>query len=175
MTETVDFIVVSGSSPNPSSWGSHHRLLTCGVGGTSGCLLAATLSSTQSRPSVLLIEAGGEPVGDTLRSPYDRYTPAFTRPDLDHGYSTTAKSQLNGRVLPHARGKGLGGSSALTFTGTIANYGGRTDGPPLINIQYTCMDRQKTTIDGQSWWETTVGSGLVRDWNSTRFVASGWC
>ena len=68
---------------------------------------------------MLLVEAGAEPVGDTLRSPYDRYTPVFTRPDLDHGYATTAQKQLNGRVLPYARGKGLGGSTILNFMGEI--------------------------------------------------------
>jgi choline dehydrogenase-like flavoprotein len=121
MTETFDFIVVGGSSANPSRRVSCHHLLTCVLGGTAGCLVAAKLASTESRPSVLLVEAGAEPVGDTLGSPYDRFTPVFTRPDLDHGYSTTAQSQLNGRVLPYARGKGLGGSSILNFMGKHTN------------------------------------------------------
>lgn len=64
---------------------------------------------------MLLIEAGGEPIGETLRSPYDRFTPLFTRPDLDHKYLTTSQCQLNNRVLPYARGKGLGGSTILNF------------------------------------------------------------
>lgn len=84
-------------------------------GGVAGCLLASRLANASTQPSVLLIEAGGTPTGETLLPPYDRYTPAFTRPDLDYGYTTTAQSELNNRVIPYLRGKGLGGSSILNF------------------------------------------------------------
>lgn len=85
------------------------------LGGTAGCRLAYRLADAPTKPSVLLLEAGGNPVGDTISSPYDRYTPAFTRPDLDHGYSTVPQKELNNRVIPYLRGKGLGGSSILNF------------------------------------------------------------
>lgn len=83
--------------------------------GTAGCGLAHKLATATTKPSVLLIESGGAPTGDTIMSPYDRYTPAFTRPDLDHGYHTTAQKELNDRVIPYLRGKGLGGTSILNF------------------------------------------------------------
>lgn len=84
-------------------------------GGTAGCRLANTLAEASTKPSVLLIEGGGIPTGDTILSPYDRYTPAFTRPDLNYGYNTTPQTELNGRVIPYLRGKGLGGSSIMNF------------------------------------------------------------
>jgi hypothetical protein len=105
MAESFDFIVVGGPATNSKRRVACRLLLTRDIGGAAGCLLAAKLATTQSRPSVLLVKAGIEPVDHTLWSPYDRYTPVFTRPDLDHGYVTVAQSQLNGRVMPYARGK----------------------------------------------------------------------
>lgn len=66
---------------------------------------------------VLLIEAGEDPEETELHSIYDRYVPAFTRTDLDHGYLTTPQSQLNNRELPYLRGKAIGGTSNLNFIG----------------------------------------------------------
>lgn len=68
---------------------------------------------------VLLIEAGDDPEETDLRSIYDRYVPAFTRIDLDHGYLTTPQSQLNNRELPYLRGKAMGGTSNLNFMGEL--------------------------------------------------------
>ena len=70
---------------------------------------------------MLLVEVGAEPVGNTLWSSYDRYTPVFTQPDLGRGYLTAAQSQLNGRVMLYARGKGLGGSTILNFMDRATN------------------------------------------------------
>ncbi|KAF2199071.1 choline dehydrogenase [Delitschia confertaspora ATCC 74209] len=94
-------------------------------GGTSGCLLAHRLAHAPSRPSVLIVEAGGQPEGDTLRAPYYRYTPASTRQDLDHGYATVPQKELGGREIPFTRGKGLGGSSILNFM--VYLYGSKED------------------------------------------------
>ncbi|KAF2473694.1 choline dehydrogenase [Lindgomyces ingoldianus] len=95
MANTFDFIIVGG--------------------GTAGCRLANKLANAASRPSVLIVEAGGQPEGDTLRAPFHRYTPAFTRPDLDHGHVSIPEKELNGRTIQYTRGKGLGGSSILNF------------------------------------------------------------
>jgi choline dehydrogenase-like flavoprotein len=82
----------------------------------SGCRLAYKLANASSRPSVLVVEAGGHPEEDqTLRAPFHRYTSAFTRPDLDHGHVTVPEKQLNGRNIQYFRGKGLGGSSITNF------------------------------------------------------------
>lgn len=90
------------------------------LGGTSGCLLANRLANAPTRPSVLLVEVGGEPVGETVRPPFYRFMNAFMRPDLDHGYSTTNQPLLNNRSIQYERGKALGGSSVLNFMGMWA-------------------------------------------------------
>lgn len=113
MATTFDFIIVGGMFiSEPSAEEDSHQ-----PGGTAGCLLAHRLANASTRPSVLLIEAGAKPEGDTLRAPYHRYTPGLTRQDLDHGYVTVPQKELNGREIPYQRGKGLGGTSILNFMG----------------------------------------------------------
>ncbi|OCK76010.1 GMC oxidoreductase [Lepidopterella palustris CBS 459.81] len=75
MTDTFEFIIVGT--------------------GTSGCLLANRLANAHTRPSVLPAEAGGSPEGDVLRAPFNRFRNAYTRPDLDHGYSIIPQTALN--------------------------------------------------------------------------------
>lgn len=114
--------------------------------GTAGSLLAHRLSHAPSRPSVLLIEAGTKPEGEFLQSPYHRYTPAFLRPDLDHGYVSTPQKELNGRTIPYTRGKGLGGSSILNFQ--VYLYGSSED-----------YNRWAEIVGDESWeWENTKTS-----------------
>lgn len=67
------------------------------------------------RPSILLLEAGGNPEGEYLQAPFHRYTAAALRPDLDHGYVSEPEPELDGRTITYTRGKGLGGSSILNF------------------------------------------------------------
>ncbi|ORY09615.1 choline dehydrogenase [Clohesyomyces aquaticus] len=95
MSNTYDFIIVGG--------------------GTAGCRVAYKLAHAPSRPSVLLVEAGGYPEGDTLRAPFFRYATAFVRPDLDHGHVSGPNKELNDRTINYTRGKGLGGSSIMNF------------------------------------------------------------
>lgn len=94
---------------------SHPKFYDKVLGGTAGCLLANRLASTSSKPSVLLVESGGDGSDENLRNPYERYMNAFIRPELSYGYSTTPQTALGGLSLPYARGKGLGGSSAVNF------------------------------------------------------------
>ncbi|KAF2010118.1 GMC oxidoreductase [Aaosphaeria arxii CBS 175.79] len=115
-------------------------------GGTAGCLLAHRLAHTQSRPSVLVVEAGPKPEGEHLRAPYHRFAPAFTRPDLDYEYSTIPQKELNGRVVPYNRGKGLGGSSILNFA--VYLYGSSED-----------YNRWAELVGDDAWkWENTLKS-----------------
>lgn len=112
-------------------------------GGTSGCLLANRLANAATRPSVLLIEAGGEAIGDTIRPPFYRFMNAFMRPDLDHGYSTTKQPLLNDRSIRYIRGKALGGSSVLNFMAYV--YGSGED-----------YNRWGELVGDDSWrWEKT--------------------
>jgi choline dehydrogenase-like flavoprotein len=77
-------------------------------------LLANRLLSSKKSPSVLIIEAGDH--GDVdHRIPFSRYFNSFARVDLDHGYVTAPVSAVDDKVIPYARGKGLGGSSMINF------------------------------------------------------------
>lgn len=125
MSDKFDFIVVGGLDILKSS---HQMLISCcvisssdriSIGGTAGCLLASRLADAQTRPLVLLIEAGDDPEATELHSIYDRFVPAFTRPELDHGYLTTPQPELNDREIPYPRGKAMGGSSNLNYMGEL--------------------------------------------------------
>jgi choline dehydrogenase-like flavoprotein len=78
--------------------------------------VASRLANSASKPSVLLLEAGGpnsEPEG---RIAGERHTYWITGGlSLDYGYKTIPQPALNGRELPYHRGKGLGGSSATNL------------------------------------------------------------
>jgi choline dehydrogenase-like flavoprotein len=119
-----DFIIVGGpylTHLNPNTPSPANLLL----GGTSGCVLAHYLSTTPSRPRILLLEAGATPSGAYLRAPFHRFAPAFLRPDLDHGYVSEPEAYLNNRTINYTRGKGLGGSSILNFG--VYLYGAKDD------------------------------------------------
>jgi choline dehydrogenase len=80
-------------------------------GGTAGCLLANRLSA-DPKARVLLIEAGGHDNYIWVKIPVG-YLYCFGNPRTDWGYKTTAEPGLNGRSIPYARGKILGGCSAI--------------------------------------------------------------
>lgn len=69
---------------------------------------------------------GGEndDVADLI--PYERFLTAFKNPKMELGYQTTPQAALGGKQIPYARGKGLGGSSAINFMsytrGPAADY-----------------------------------------------------
>lgn len=72
-----------------------------------------------------MLEAGGKPEGEYLRAPSHRYSALPLRPDLDHGYVSEPETGLNGRQIPYARGKGLGGTSIMNFGAYL--YGSSED------------------------------------------------
>ena len=80
-------------------------------GGTAGCLLANRLSA-DPKARVLLIEAGGHDNYIWVKIPVG-YLYCFGNPRTDWGYKTVAEPGLNGRSIPYARGKILGGCSAI--------------------------------------------------------------
>ncbi|MEA2131559.1 MAG: choline dehydrogenase, partial [Solirubrobacteraceae bacterium] len=78
--------------------------------GSAGCVLAARLSEDPDA-RVLLLEAGGEASGvSAIADP--RLWPTNAKTDVDWGYDTEVQPGT-GRSHPFARGRVVGGSSAI--------------------------------------------------------------
>lgn len=123
MQNQYDFIVVGGED---------RRLCFSVVdadhseGGPAGSVVAGRLARSTSRPSVLLLEAGGSNQSTTNLSPEERFSLAFSpNSKLNWNYKTTAQTQLNGQEIDYSRGRGLGGSTAINFCGWLV--GSRDD------------------------------------------------
>ncbi|KAI0441308.1 hypothetical protein F4803DRAFT_523747 [Xylaria telfairii] len=93
-------------------------------GGPAGCTVAITLAKSVKKPSVLLIEAGGDNADRNLRVSGQRFT-TFMKPEMNWGYKTTPQTDCAGRELDYSRGRGLGGSSAINFG--VWSVGARDD------------------------------------------------
>ncbi|KAL1864087.1 hypothetical protein Daus18300_007867 [Diaporthe australafricana] len=83
-------------------------------GGTAGLVVASRLSE-DADVSVLIIEAGG----DKSKDPYVM-TPGlmgamYGKDEYDWNFSSVPQASLNNRTISQARGRMLGGSSALNF------------------------------------------------------------
>ncbi|KAM0326693.1 hypothetical protein ACHAQA_006564 [Verticillium albo-atrum] len=95
MDPTHDFIIV-GSGP-------------------AGSAIAAGLARSAKKPRVLLIEAGGRNEDENLRVDGQRWLTLLNK-DMNWGYQTVPQEHCDSRVVDYARGKGLGGSSAINFS-----------------------------------------------------------
>lgn len=84
--------------------------------GAAGCVVAARLAQSPTKPSVLLLEAGGKNEDASYRVPADRFTLAFKEPSLNWGYKTEPQAHLKGQQIDYSRGKGLGGSTSINFS-----------------------------------------------------------
>jgi choline dehydrogenase-like flavoprotein len=116
--DEYDFIIVGGkSSPRLSDVKTN-----LSTGGTSGSVLASRLSRTPSAPKVLLLEGGGLNHDPTLRSTDKRWNAFLTEPLMNWGYMSVPQNQLVGQQIPCARGRGLGGSSAINFSNWLVGH-----------------------------------------------------
>jgi choline dehydrogenase len=93
-------------------------------GGTSGCVLAARLSEDPAR-SVVLLEEGPDDTG------YDRTvtSPAYAQSVSRAGkFAEGLRLDVDGAKVPLARGRVLGGTSAVNYLATVRGRPGDYDG-----------------------------------------------
>ncbi|KAL7796478.1 hypothetical protein V8C37DRAFT_371821 [Trichoderma ceciliae] len=83
-------------------------------GGTAGLTVANRLSEDAS-VKVLVIEAGQDHYNDPLVQCPALVVGMYGKPEYDWNFSSTPQPGLNNRIINQARGKQLGGSSALNF------------------------------------------------------------
>ncbi|KAJ4381339.1 hypothetical protein N0V86_003688 [Didymella sp. IMI 355093] len=83
-------------------------------GGTAGLVLAARLSE-DPHVSVAVLEAGGNGLDDVLIDAPNLFTQLWGKKEYDWDYKTVAQEGTLGRVHGWARGKVLGGSSAINY------------------------------------------------------------
>ncbi|MCW2337202.1 choline dehydrogenase [Sphingobium sp. B2D3A] len=97
--------------------------------GSAGCVLAARLSE-DPRNRVLLLEAGGSDRRLDVRLPL-AVSKLWPNPALTWGFMSEPEAELDGRRLPVARGRMLGGTSSLNgmmaIRGHKADYDGWRD------------------------------------------------
>ncbi|MDP2738749.1 MAG: FAD-dependent oxidoreductase [Pseudorhodobacter sp.] len=89
--------------------------------GSAGCAVAARLSE-RTGTEVLLLEAGPDANGWTIRMPLavDRL---LTKTTYNWGFTSVSEPELGGRTIAHPRGRVMGGSSAINgmvYTGFVA-------------------------------------------------------
>lgn len=77
-------------------------------------MIASRLAHSKAKPSVLLLEAGGENADRNLRLLAERFQ-SFMTPELNWGYKTAPQKVTGDAPIDYSRGKGLGGSTAANF------------------------------------------------------------
>ncbi|KAH6642533.1 hypothetical protein C7974DRAFT_104007 [Boeremia exigua] len=87
--------------------------VVCG-GGTAGLVIAARLSEDPN-VTVAILEAGGNGLDDMLIDAPNLFTQLWGKPQYDWDYKTVPQEGTIGRVHGWARGKVLGGSSAINY------------------------------------------------------------
>jgi choline dehydrogenase-like flavoprotein len=104
--------------------------------------LANRLAASARKPSVLLVEAGGDGANIEYRNPYERFSNQLI-PDLDYSYKTEPQEALGGGQFDYYRGRGLGGTSLTNFL--VWSIGSSAD-----------YDRWGELVGDQDWaWKNT--------------------
>ncbi|OCL04181.1 GMC oxidoreductase [Glonium stellatum] len=84
-------------------------------GGTAGLTIAARLSEDEN-VSVAVLEAGGNRLNDLMVDAPNLFLQLWDKPEYDWSYQTIPQKGTGNRVHGWARGKCLGGSSAINYT-----------------------------------------------------------
>jgi choline dehydrogenase len=111
-TRPFDPSAARNNPPPAESLATVFDYIVCGAG-TSGCVTAARLAENPNL-RVLLIEAGGSDESDVIVNP-NRW-PQTLGTDLDWQFITEANPRLEGRSIPYAMGKVLGGGSSINVS-----------------------------------------------------------
>jgi choline dehydrogenase-like flavoprotein len=77
--------------------------------------LASRLANGAGLPNVLLLEAGGSNSSSSMRVLAYRFSTFITSLEANWNYTTAPQKSLACKEVAYARGKGLGGSSAINF------------------------------------------------------------
>ncbi|HJM51282.1 MAG TPA: choline dehydrogenase [Alphaproteobacteria bacterium] len=93
--------------------------------GSAGCVLANRLSES-GRDSVLVLEAGGRDNNLLLHMP-TAFSLAMNLPRFNWGYLSEPEPGLDGRRIKQARGKVIGGSSAINGMVYVRGHAGDFD------------------------------------------------
>ncbi|KAK1219629.1 hypothetical protein PQX77_017641 [Marasmius sp. AFHP31] len=80
-------------------------------------LVVATRLSEDSNTSVLVLDAGLPNLDEPLITRMGQYGFQFGNPQFDWGFKTVPQKHVQGNQYPWNRGKSLGGSSAMNFSG----------------------------------------------------------
>ena len=80
--------------------------------GSAGCVVTNRLATSDKRPKVLCVEAGGKDTYPWIHVPLG-YLYTMKHPKTSWGFNTTVQPGLNGRSLWYPRGKVLGGCSSI--------------------------------------------------------------
>ncbi|EHK22083.1 uncharacterized protein TRIVIDRAFT_151210 [Trichoderma virens Gv29-8] len=99
--------------------------------GPAGCSLASHLAASPAKPSVLLLEAGGDNSDINARVGVNRFI-QIANPELTYPYESVPQYHLGGRALKLERGRGLGGSSCINFT--LWDVGARDDWEKIAQL-----------------------------------------
>ncbi|RJE18220.1 Dehydrogenase [Aspergillus sclerotialis] len=95
------------------------------VGGGIGGMVVASRLSEEATTTVLLIEAGPDRTGDPRIETPGLLTTLFGNPVVDWDFLSEPQTHVKDRQIPQARGRVLGGSSALNFSAVV--YPSRQD------------------------------------------------
>lgn len=99
--------------------------------GPAGCMVALRLATSKKAPSVLLVEAGGGLPPNSERIDAERWIHR-KMPGKNWNYQTTPQKHLDGRIIDYDRGKGLGGTSTISFA--VYNIAARDDHDEIARI-----------------------------------------
>ncbi|KAG8839753.1 hypothetical protein FRC20_005935, partial [Serendipita sp. 405] len=118
---SASHLIARDTASNPSSFSSQTFDYIVVGGGTAGLTLASKLAESAR---VGIIEAGEYFPDDPLIDVPKNFGQNNGNPKYDWRFNTTPQAMLNGRVVPHPRGKVVGGSTALNYL--VFNRGSKT-------------------------------------------------